>query len=244
MANTSQDSPIPIEVQNKANTCLSDEPHDIITDSTLHYLGCLEFSRREEFASQLDPPTRDALEVKLRRSAVMRELISTDSSDARLEKNVTASARLWRQSHKYRNGLPQVQEWRSNKGLENGATPIQRDSQRDSQRDLSTECGTTIHLKLWNHGRVAEFPLVISSNVSSVMLDLQKQMSELLPELDDKAMYRYLRALAFPRHLFADERETRRYLDLLSIAGYFHVPSNNMKVSHIYSSINTKIDNY
>lgn len=198
-------------------TCLSAEEHgeDGISDKTLHYLGCLEFCRREQYFETLKKEHRDLIESELRRIKYLRHVLQQDREDSPLIMNLEKSMTAWKNCELFKSedGIIAVREWRSGKGRTNDKK--QRNPQ-DSPSPRSTN-------SRYNPDRDLNAYLV------------RYVQSEGVTDLQGNAFSGH-----FPNHKIAvsvllDENNesnplAREFHPDQSI-NYFHLPANNMHVS-------------
>lgn len=198
-------------------TCLSAEEHgeDGISDKTLHYLGCLEFCRREQYFKTLKKEHRDLIESELRRIKYLRHILQQDREDSPLIINLDKSMKAWKDCDLYKSedGIVAVRKWRFGKGRTNDK------SQRNPQ-DPSSPRSTNGR---YNPDRDLNAYLV------------RYVQSEGVIDLQDNSFSGH-----FPNHKIAvsvllDENNESNPLARKShpdqSINYFHLPANNMHVS-------------
>lgn len=93
-------------------SCLSAEEHDDPQNPVLHYLGCLEFCKRENYYNTLPPNYRDQIENLLRRTECLRVKASGDDGLQDLVTNLSKSFQRWRScKQSYLKGIKEVKAW-------------------------------------------------------------------------------------------------------------------------------------
>lgn len=202
-------------------TCLSAEEHgeDGVSDKILHYLGCLEFSEREQYFHELDKEDQTQIESDLRRIKYLRNVLGRDSEDSKLISNLEDSLRIWRKCEIYqgKHGIDAVREWRSAKDRAN------KERQRDPHDSPSTSPTSSTNHPKYDPDR----------DLNAYLIRYVK--SEGVTDLESDKFNGH-----FPNHKIAVsvllDKETQqnplaKELHPDQSINYFHLPANNMQVS-------------
>ncbi|KAI0813899.1 hypothetical protein GGR55DRAFT_701684 [Xylaria sp. FL0064] len=156
-------------------SCLSAEPHENdIRDPLLHYLGCIEIYKREEFLNgntdiwqkelkhqekllkydaakktvdNMKNSWQTTIEKEMRRILFLRHTLSDDEHDKELVHDVEESYEKWKVSIQYKENIGKVREWRRELGKINSVTGREFNPSKGAytpEKDISVP---VIHLK-------------------------------------------------------------------------------------------------
>lgn len=203
--------------------CLSAERHDP-RDSTLHYLGCLEFWERQAYFNKLEPEYRKRIDGELRRIICLRRVLKSERDDSvsSLVINLESSMKYWRGS-RGEHGIDAVRKWRSGKDLRNGVT--QHFPQEEAYEPYDPDNDVKAYLLSYKDRKDVE-------NAEDHGVKGQSQNHKMLEPQRKIPVSRLLMQSAAG----GPSKASDRLLSDLSQAAvgsinYLHLPANNMAVS-------------
>lgn len=210
-----------------APMCLSAEDHEP-RDPMLHYLGCLEFSKRNVYFPQLSPAQQKQVDSELRRIEYLRRVLRKDTVESCLVTNLEGSMDRWRRSRLYtsEDGIKAVRTWRSRKGLANNRSqnnPVQTGQSQDHVEDYDPDVDTNAYLTRFENSKPVE-----DLNDDRFDGHFPNHKISVAHLLDDKKPSPLTRA---PPILSTEANPER-------VISYFHLPANNMIVSLLSSENN------
>ncbi|KAI0433174.1 hypothetical protein F5Y09DRAFT_352192 [Xylaria sp. FL1042] len=205
-------------------TCLSAEPHENdIRDPLLHYLGCIEIYKREEFLNgkteiwqkelmhqaklkkiedakktveNMKKSWQSTIENEMRRILFLRYTLSNDEHDKKLVSEVVESYKVWKESEKFTKNIDKVKEWRNELGKDNtvpGPEFIHSNATYAPERDISVP---VIHFK--DHEGFTTVEEHVRGKFPNQKMTIEGLLKDKMPSLESN----HIR--------------------------YFHIPSNNM----------------
>lgn len=203
-------------------TCLSAEDHEP-RDPMLHYLGCLEFSERNQYLVEVSSEYQEQVDRELRRIEYLREVLKKDPVEHRLVKNMKDSMEKWKESSLYTSdhGIKAVRAWRKAKHQANRSeiTPVQPGESIHQAQDYDPDVDINAYLTRFEDSKPVK-------------------------KLNDKRFDGHFPNHKIPvSHLLNDENsspltktppKSATEATQERIISYFHLPANNMIVSFVY----------
>lgn len=200
-----------------SSTCMSAGDHSASTsDYMVHYFGCLEFCQRADyFHKTLDENKKEQIKTELRRIQFIRHAIREDEDEVHLIEKYENSLQEWRNG----TDLNQVKKWRQEKGKLNGAAHFDPNATgegklpEDSYPAYNPDFDTNARIIMFGNSKGLD---CTEPNVKGEFPNQKMQISKLLdPGTHNTSLLHRDRA-----------RD--------GTVRYFHLPTNNMKVSWIY----------
>jgi hypothetical protein len=240
----------------KHRSCLSAEPHnDNIKESLLHFLGCVNVSERyrllnddshpvwqyeinhhvkenktpeEEaraLANQKREKWKNACLSELRRIKFLRQKLKDDEDEKKLVIDVEKSRKEWETSTEYREGIALVRKWKNRhddpETSENKDDMLGNEPQSVIEK-YTPERDVNVPIIQFNDGKAQDF---------KVLKDIDgKKVWGSFP--DQKTTVEHLLDGSIKENNILYREKTDKTIK------YFHLPSNNMTVSMIYSPQN------
>ncbi|KAI1346033.1 hypothetical protein F5Y01DRAFT_322383 [Xylaria sp. FL0043] len=206
-------------------SCLSAEPHENdIRDPLLHYLGCIEIYKREEFLNgntdiwqkelkhqekllnedakgtveNMKNSWHDTIEKEMRRISFLRHTLSNDEHDKELVHDVEDSYEKWKVSIQYKENISKVRQWRKELGKVNSVKGREFHHSKEAyapEKDISVP---VIHLKDHKGSDTNEKETHIRGKFPNQKTTIEELLGRKMPELEANSVR------------------------------YYHIPSNNM----------------
>ncbi|KAI1271146.1 hypothetical protein F5Y07DRAFT_405873 [Xylaria sp. FL0933] len=206
-------------------SCLSAEPHENdIRDPLLHYLGCIEIYKREEFLNgntniwqkelthqekllnedakgtveNMKNSWHDTIEKEMRRIIFLRHTLSNDEHDKELVYDVEESYQGWKDSKKFKDNIDKVKRWREELGKANSVKGREFHHSKEAytpEKDISVP---VIHLSDHKGSGFNEKETHIRGKFPNQKTTIEELLGRKMPELEANSVR------------------------------YYHIPSNNM----------------
>ena len=211
---------MPLRWGAKPTKCLSADNHDgEVTDALTHYFGCIEFDQREEYFRSLDRQAQNQIKTELRRITYLRQVLGgSGSGDELYVTSVKESAAEWRR--KQEKQIKEIQS-RTGRGKPKDFDP-NKSSEPSNESDESNE-SKEYHPDKDFKAYAITFTNGVGSNVESRLCN-GSFPNQKIPIHD----------------LLRDEESPLRKSHATPATPrvrYFHLPSNNMKVSNLQRSL-------
>lgn len=213
--------------------CLSAEHHDNPQNPVLHYLGCLEFCKREAYFDGLPEKQKSQIEVSLRRTEYLRFMNSDDkrvtSLDKHLQeglKNLRKSFKEWRGSESYKNGIVQVKAWSGGRKQEAQRYANPTSGRRSGSYDPDYDTNAYL-IQYKNSMPVNDLKHLgpgLSSRSNLEFPNHKIAISKLFDPLMTTNPLHQTRELSKGD----EDKKSDKWIN------YFHLPSNNMDVGDLY----------
>lgn len=201
--------------------CLSAEDHDgAVSNPLLHYLGCLEFSKRETYlCKEVRREQKKLIESELRRIGYLRHVLEKDEVESKLIRNLKDSIKGWKNGEEFKgpHGITAVQRWRAGSNLPNGIAQ-RREAQLDPNKKAKSydpDYDMNAYLARFEDSRPVED---LNDSRFRGHFPNHKIPTQLLLSYDE-----------VPNPLTNPISATKASPE--SIINYFHLPANNMIVS-------------
>lgn len=237
--------------------CLNTEPHHIIEDHLLHFLGCIEFHERYEFLNSDEhlvwSKEREFLEQKLdadkaetqtteqrqrwkldceselRRIDFLRSRLEEDGDEGHLVKCIRESRQYWKDSPEYAKGIRLVELNWKNRPRRDNIKKIDYESKYQQQNEYRLERDVNVPIIQFENGKPKN--VVDEGVVWGTFPDQKINIGRLLEKGNHNHLYRHKEEQVLGHE--GSKKDSDSPSNDSSQVKYFHIPSNNMAVSHL-----------
>lgn len=207
--------------------CLSAEEHHNPRDPVLHYLGCLEFGKREDYFSGLEENEKSQIEASLRRTEYLRKILdgTTDKEAKTLVKNLQKSFEAWRKCPDFERGIDEVRVWSGGKDqYQRAPNPSNATSASPTSTDrrpftYDPDHDMNAYLIQYKDSRPVNDLRDLGFSSEFKFPNHKIRVAKLLDEKSDV------------KPLWEAKKSSKQSSKLIN---YFHLPSNNMAVSRAF----------